>query len=267
VSRNRPLVALGALILAVALIVAGVVYASSGPTTPTSDPLVLNGHAPRTAELIMSVATGGLLSVSGTLWIDAATSSLSAKLEVPLVSSSTEFDVRAVHNELYLTSPNLADASGPVWYVLHATWPSITRFAKDVVDPNATLLTLLANARTMHHGFDTTYELTRSHVSLGTFGDKKASPAATGNLKVRVTTGAQGEFTGIWASLQSGGATTTVSMDVVSYNRSVTIVAPPRSRATTPAGPLLQQLLSSGALGSLVLPSQLLQLLSRAKLS
>jgi hypothetical protein len=267
VSRNRSLAAFGALILAAVLIATGVVYATTGPATTTSDPLVLDGHAPRTVELNVAIATGGLLSTSGNLWLDAATSSLSAKLEVPLVSTSTEFDVRAIHNIVYLTSPNLADASGRVWYILHATWPSITRFARYVVKPNAAFLTLLANARITRRGFATTYELTRSHVSLGTFATKKASPAATGSLDVRLTTGAQGEFTGLWAALHSGAATTTVTLNVVAYNRPVTIVAPPRSRATTPATPLLQQLLSGGALGSLVLPSQLLQLLSRAKLS
>jgi len=263
-SRNRSFAALGALLVAVALIATGVVYAVAGPATPTSDPLVLDGVAPRTAQLNVAIATGGLLSTSGTLWLDAAASSLRAKLEIPLVSTSTEFDVRAVHQVVYLTSPNLADASGAVWYVLRARWPSITRFARDVLKPNAAFLSLLANARITHSGYTTTYELTRSHVSLGTFGVKKASPSATGSLDIRLSTGAQGEFTGLWAALHSGAATTTIALNVVAYNRPVTIVAPPLVRATTPAGPLLQQLLRSGALGSLVLPSQLLQLLSRA---
>ena len=266
-SRNRPLVALGALVLAVALIVTGIVYAVAGPSTPTTDPLVLNGHAPQTVEFHLAIATGGRLSTSGTVWIDAAASSLSAKLEVPLVSTSTEFDVRALDKEVYLTSPNLANASGPVWYVLHASFPSVTRFASYVVRPNAALLSLLANARITHDGYSTTYELTRAHVSLGTFGSAKSAPAGAGSLDVRLTTGAQGEFTGLWAALHSGSATTTVTLDVVAYNQPVVIVAPPASHATTPAGPLLQQLLTSGALGSLVLPSQVLQLLSRAKLS
>lgn len=266
-NRNRPVAAIGALILALILIVTGVVYATRGPATPTSDALVLNGHAPRTVEFTVAIATGGRLSTSGTVWIDdRAAGSLRATLEVPVVSTSTEFDVRAINKEVYLTSPNLADASGPVWYFVHASWPSIARFASFVVKPNVALLTLLANARITHQGFATTYELTRSHVALGTFG-VTTLPTGGGSLDVRVSTGAQGEFTGLWAALHSGSNTTTVTLNVVAYDRPVTIVAPPSRRVTAPAGPLLQQLLSSGALGSLVLPSQVLQLLSRAKLS
>lgn len=266
-TRIRSAAAVGGLALAVVLIVTGIVYATAGPRVPTTDPLVLNGRSPRSVEFHVTVATGGLLTVSGDLWLDVTHSTLRAKLEVPLVSSSTEFDVLALDHEIYLTSPNLADATGPVWYTLHASWPSITRFAHYVVAPNVLLLTLLANARITHQGYTTTYESTRSHVSLGTFAAARVPPRSAGRLDVRLSTGAQGEFTGLWAALRSGAATTTVTLNVVGYDRPVLIVAPPRARATTPAGPLLRQLLTSGALGSVVAPTQLRQLLSRAKLS
>ena len=233
----------------------------------TRDPLGLGGRAPSTVALKVSVTTGGLLSTSGEIWLDAATNSFSAKLEVPLVTSTTEFDVRAVHKMIYLTSPNLANASGPVWYTLGATWPVLANYAHFLARPNAAILTLLANARITHHGGSTTYESTRSGVSLGRVGASGRTPSSTGKLDVRLTTGPQGEFTGLWASLTAGAATTVTSISVASYNRPVRISAPPRSRATSPAGPLLRQLLSSGALGSFVLPSSWVRFLGRAKLS
>ena len=258
--------ALLASIAALTVAATSVVAVSPGAAS-TRDPLGLGGRAPSTVALKLSVTTGGLLSTSGEVWLDAATDSFSAKLEVPLVTSSTEFDVRAVHKVIYLTSPNLANASGPVWYTLGATWPVLADYAHFLARPNASILRLLANARVTRHGGSTTYESTRAGVSLGRIGNSRSTPTSAGKLDVRLTTGPQGEFTGLWASLTSGAATTVVSISVASYNRPVSITAPPRSRATSPAGPLLRQLLSSGALGSFVLPTSWVRFLGRAKLS
>ena len=178
---------------------------------------------------------------------------------------SLRFDLRAVNKVIYLTSPNLATVAGPVWYTLRASWPALAAYAHFLVQPRAAILRLLANVRVTHHGTSTTYESRRTRVALGAVG--ATGRPSTGAIDVRLTTGAQGEFTGLWASLTSGAATTTVSMSVVSYNRPVSITAPVKGSATTPAGPLLKQLLSSGVLGSFVLPTRWLQLLSRAKLS
>lgn len=260
------MVVVPSLLLAGVVTAASVVAVSAG-TAATSHSLVLHGRSPRSVVLNVSIATGGLVGASGEVWLSAATNAFAAKLEVPLLTSSTEFDVRAINNVVYLTSPNLANATGLVWYTLHATWPSLSRYAHYLVKPNAAFLTLLANARITRHGRATTYEITRSNVSLGTMGSKQTVGSTRGKLDVRVTTGAQGEFTGLWAALTTGTATTTVSFSVVSYNRAPAVTAPPRARATNRAAPLLTQLFTSGVLGSFVLPTSWLQLLSRAKLS
>jgi hypothetical protein len=253
------------LAVAVAVTAASVVVATSG-TAATSDPLALHGRSPRSVAMNVSIATGGLVGASGVVWLNAATNAFAAKLEVPLLTSSTEFDVRAINGVIYLTSPNLANATGPVWYTLRATWPSLAHYAHYLLKPNPALLSLLANARITHHGGASTYEITRSHVSLGTLGARRTGGGARGKLDVRVTTGPQGEFTGLRAVLTTSTATTTVSFNVVSFNLAHTITAPPPARAATSAAPLLQQLFTSGALGSFVLPTSWLQLLGRAKL-
>lgn len=250
--------------LTMAMTLVGVVVAAPADAA-TGDRLALKGRAPTSVELRVAVATGGLLSTSGVVWLNAATNSFSARLDVPLITSSTEFDLRAVNKVIYLTSPNLATVAGPVWYTLRASWPALAAYAHFLVQPRAAILRLLANVRVTHHGTSTTYESRRTRVALGAVG--ATGRPSTGAIDVRLTTGAQGEFTGLWASLTSGAATTTVSMSVVSYNRPVSITAPVKGSATTPAGPLLKQLLSSGVLGSFVLPTRWLQLLSRAKLS
>lgn len=262
---RRRLLSLIAGAIAAVLLVGAVVLASSGPSTPRSDALVLDGHPPHSVELALTLSTGGSLRTSGTVWIDMATSALRATLLVPVVTADTAFEVRALGRRLYLTSPNLADSTGPVWYVQPLKWPSLTPLEKIVLRPNVAFLTLLANARITHDGQFTTYRLTRSNVSLGTLSPKATSASMPGHLELTVTTGRQGEFTALWARLSSKSATTTVAVHVLSYNPVLSISAPPASRATSPAGPLLSQLLSSGALGSLVLPTQLLQLLSTAK--
>jgi hypothetical protein len=215
----------------------------------------------------VNLSTGGSFQTSGTITINAATSSLSAVLQVPVVTADTTFYVRAVKDRVYLTSPNLADASGPVWYTLAAKWPPLSGLAHYLVKPNAAVLTLLANARVVHHGHETTYELHRTNVALGALRSSGRTISANGTLDVRLTTGRQGEFTELWIATSTKTSTTTVDLRVLSYNQTAIIVVPPKSRSTTSASPLLQQLLSSGALGSLVLPSQVLQALSRAKLS
>ena len=250
---------------ALAAVMTLVAVAPGGATT--GDRLALKGRAPTTVELKVAVATGGLLSTSGLVWLNAATNTFSARLDVPLVTASTEFDLRAVNKVIYLTSPNLSTAAGPVWYTLRASWPALAAYAHFLAKPNAAILTLLANSRVTRHGSSTTYESRHTRVNLGAVGATGHGPSSTGTIDVRLTTGAQGEFTGLWTSLTSGAATTTVSVNVVSYNQPVSITMPAKGSATTPAGPLLKQLLSSGALGSFVLPTRWLQLLSRAKLS
>jgi hypothetical protein len=267
VNRTRRLVlAVGSVLVAVVL-ATGIVYGTSGNAEPAKDSLVLNGHAPRSMELGVTLSTGGSFRTSGTITINATTSSLSAVLQVPVVTADTTFYVRAVKDRVYLTSPNLADASGPVWYTLAAKWPPLAGLAHYLVKPNAAVLTLLANARVVHHGHETTYELHRTNVALGALRSSGRTISANGTLDVRLTTGRQGEFTELWIATSTKTSTTTVDLRVLSYNQTAIIVVPPKSRSTTSASPLLQQLLSSGALGSLVLPSQVLQALSRAKLS
>jgi hypothetical protein len=256
-----------ATVLVVALVTFVVVNAVSSSASPTSDHLRLDGRTPSTVQLAVSLHTGGSLSLSGTISIDAENNSLSAQLLVPVLTADTAFELRALNDRLYLTSPNLANASGPVWYVVNLKWPSLSGLAHYLVRPNAAVLSLLANASTSHHGDFTTYEITRRGVGLGTLGSQRSSSTISGNLEVRVTTGGQGEFTGLWASFTSHSATTEVSFRVVSYDHRLRITAPPASRATTSALPLLRELLSSGALGSVVLPSALLHFFSTAKVS
>ncbi len=253
-------VSLLALVVLVAALSVGLSHSTS-----RADSLVLHGHAPRTAELGFDVATSGSLRTTGTLWLDLATSRVRATMMVPVLTAATEIDVREVGDRLYLTSPNLADATGPVWYVQPVRWPSLRGLAAVLLRPNVALLSLLANARVVRQGSSPTYELIRRNVSLGSFSPSVSTSTLPGTLALRVTTGRQGEFSALWARLTSARSTTTVSLRVLSYHPRVSFAAPPLARATTPAGPLLRQLVTSGALGSLVLPTQLLQLFSHPK--
>jgi hypothetical protein len=252
-------------VLVVVLVTGGIVYSVSRTShLPTVDSLALHGHTPHSVRLAVTLTTGGSLQISGTITLDLTTNALSAQLQVPVVTAATTIDVRAVRDRLYLTSPNLANASGLVWYTENATWPPLAGLSRYLLKPNAAVLTLLANASVTHSGDATTYSFHRAHVDLGTLGVKKTSgsASASGTLDARLTTGGQGQFTALWLSLATASATTTVDLKVTSYNDAVRIVAPPHSRATTSAAPLLRELLTSGALGSIVLPSQILHALN-----
>jgi hypothetical protein len=252
----------------VALVSAAVVYGASGTSgVGRVDPLVLNGRAPHSVELRVSLSTGASFTTSGTVAIDTSANALGARLLVPVLTADTEVDVRATGGHVYLTSPNLADASGPVWYTLATRWPSFAGLSKFLLRPNSSTLTLLANASIAHAGYVTTYEFNRSNVALGSLTSSHSPSNLKGTLEIRLTTGAQGEFTSLRVVIISASATTTVQLDVVSYNHSVSIAPPPLARARASASPLISQILSSGALGSLFVPTQLLTLIRGAKVS
>jgi hypothetical protein len=252
----------------VALVSAAVVYGASGTSGVGGvDPLVLNGRAPHSVELRVSLSTGTSFTTSGTVTINTSANALGARLLVPVLTADTEVDVRATGGHVYLTSPNLADASGPVWYTLATHWPSFAGLSKFLLRPNPSTLTLLANAKIVHAGYATTYEFKRSNVALGSLTSTHSPKSLKGTLELHLTTGAQGEFTSLRAIITSASATTTVRLGVVSYNHSVSITPPPATRARSSASPLISQILSSGALGSLYVPAQLLTLIRGAKVS
>lgn len=265
-THRRRLFPIAALTI-VAVLLAIFVTSFKGPASPRTDPLALRGRAPQRVELSLSVASSGSLRGSGTIWLDLKSRSLRATLEVPVVTANTEIDVRALGQSLFLTSPNLADARGPVWYVQPFRLPQLSALAPILLKPDVALLTLLANARISHDGVYTTYESKRSSIPLSALSATAKTGRLPGNVDLTLTTGRSGEFVALSARFTSATNTTSVGLHVLSYHPRETITSPPPSRATTPAGPLLHQFLTSGALGSLVLPTQLLQLFDRPKLS
>ena len=252
-------------VVALTLVILARGWSSTG--TAKTDHLGLHGRAPTRVEFSLALATSGSLRTSGTVWLDMRSRALRATLLIPVVSANTEIDVRALGHEVYLTSPNLADASGPVWYVQHFDLPKLNGLSNVLLKPDTTLLTLLANARISRHGEYTTYEMKRSNVSFARLNSSSKNSTLPGNLDLRLTTGRGGEVTGLQADFTSGKNTTSISLRVLSYDPQLSIGPPPTSRATTSAGPLLHQLFTSGALGSLVVPTQLLQLIGHAKLA
>ena len=264
-SARRFLLMMAFVVVALILVIFTRGWSSTG--SPRTDRLGLHGRAPTQVEFSLSLATSGSLRTSGTVWLDMRSRALRATLLIPVVSANTEIDVRALGHHVYLTSPNLADASGPVWYVQHFDLPKLTGLPNVLLRPDTTLLTLLANARISRHGEYTTYEMKRFNVSFARLNSSSKNSTLPGNLDLRLTTGKGGEVTGLQAHFTSGASTTSISLQVLSYDPQLSIVAPPASRATTPAGPLLRQLFASGVLGSLVVPTQLLQLIVHAKLA
>ncbi len=253
-----------ALVVALVVLLAALTWANSG-TTSRGDPLVLHGHAPASVEFTLTVSTTGLRRTSGTVWLDLVTGALRATLAVPVLTAATEIDVREVGDRLFLTSPNLADAAGPVWYVQPVRWPSVRGLAPIVVAPRRALATLLAHATIARHGDVTTYEVRRRPVRLASV-TAPGAPTSAGTLDVVVTAGAHGELTALWARMTSKSDATTVSLQVLSYHPSLVVSAPPPARATVPAGPLLGQLATSRVLGTLVLPATLIALVTPSKL-
>jgi hypothetical protein len=252
--------------LAVTLAAVIAYVATATPTRSAKDLLALHGRPPHSVELAVTLRTGSSLQATGTLTINALTSAVSGRLEIPITTAPTTIDVRALKDRLYLTSPNLADATGPVWYSEHVSFPALGGFAHYLVRPDAAILTLLAGATPSHHDGTTTYRFERRHVTLGRLGATH-STALTGELDVRLTLGRQGEVTDVWLSVNSTTQRTSLDLRVLSYNQPAAVAAPPASRSTRSASPLLKELFTSGALGSVVVPATLLHGVSATKVS
>jgi len=257
--KSRRVVVFLALVVAALITAVTIAVPSSAPSS--ADSLVLNGRTPQSVELAVSLSTGATVRATGTIVVNALTSAAVAHLEVPVVTAPTAFEVRAIGHHLYLTSPNLANAAGPVWYQSAVNWPSLSGLAHYLVHPNAAVLTLLANSRITHRGQFTVYEYARANLSLAALG--AANKHLAGILRVRLTTGRQGEVTALWIEIASGSSTTSLSLTVLAYNVPAVVAVPRFVNAPLPAGPLLSQFLGSGALGSLVLPSQFIGVLQR----
>ena len=242
-------------VVAVALTLTGVVAAATdgSPTAKVSDPLALNGAAPTSVTLALSVTTGAATGVSASVAVDFATNRVSALVRIPLVVSTAAIDARLIGSRLYVRSAN--ESSGP-WLDTKVATPSLLAVAEVLARPD--LGRLRGFARTNPpSGSSTTYVLTRHGVAVSGLSGSTSGTAQLGTVRWSITVGSGGEFTSSELRVTTARSLTVVDVSAVNYNQPVVVAAPSPLNVKPLAPSVLRRLLNSTVFASVVLPTHL----------
>jgi hypothetical protein len=255
----------GAAVLAVvasALTITGVVLAATDPNPSgiLKDPLALNGYAPKSADLEVDVSTGQGYSVHANVKVNFVTNSVEATLQVPLVLSSVEGDIRLVNNHLYATTSNLSSVIGASWLATNMSLPSLYGYSLELVKPDISLITGFSHKTVTKNGYFTTYDFSRHDVAVTNLDSAKGTLPSVGSLDWSITTGKQGEVTASSLTISTKKSATTISATVLSYNKPVTINAPPPGDVKRESAKFLTKLFGATPLSTLLVPQNLTSL-------
>ncbi|HVB19202.1 MAG TPA: hypothetical protein VNE22_02850 [Acidimicrobiales bacterium] len=214
----------GLLIAAVAfaLTVTGVVVAAtdSNPLGISKDPLALHGFPPKTADVALSLRSGSGVGLSAQLQIDFAKGRVEAHVQFPVIFTSVNEELRLVGGHLYVRGSNVAQ--GP-WLGVPLKAPNFFGVSLEMIKPDIALITGLKKT-VAHSGYETIYTFARQSVALNVLGAKGRS--TLGSLRWTIITGASGEVVSSTLALASHHRTTTLSMNVLSYNQPARVSAP-----------------------------------------
>lgn len=253
VALSNRLPALVLAIVAVALTLTGVVLAATdaNPGGQAKDTLTLNGYPPRTATLLVDVSTGQNYSLSATVALDFTTDNAQATVNFPLIFSVSSVGLRLVDGHLY--AGPAAATSGP-YFSVPLKQPGLFGLSLEMTKPDIALISGFTHRSVTHHGYVTSYDFQRSNVAV-THGLGPASQASNlGSLDWRIDVGSQGQVIGSTMRISSAGSTTTISVTVLSYNKHLSISAPPLSQVKPMSSSVLRQLLNLAPLRTLLLP-------------
>ncbi len=218
--------------------------ALAGAKTVT-DPLALHGRAVSTVDFSLSVGYGGLKVVNGVVKLNVAHPSLTSQLSIPLLASATALNVEVVNNTLYYSSPNLGNRT---WYRSPQKLGSLSLLGSLLARPKTGAL-VLAGAKVSHHGTFSTYSATVNPAVASLLVGTTLPIKGVKSVKISETVGAAGELTALSLGLTTtSGSVTSVSAQVISYNKPLNVVAPKHSSPGQGLGSLTGSL---GGLGGL----------------
>lgn len=238
-------------VVALALTVTGIVLAAtdSNPLGIAKDPLALNGYPPKTADVALSLASGSGPGLNAQLQIDFAKSRVDAQLQFPLIFIAVNEEVRFVDGHLYVRGSTVAN--GP-WLGLPAGSPNFFGLSLEMVQPDIALIKGL-NKTVQHSGYETVYTFSRDAVALNVLGT--AGHSTLGNLRWTITTGASGEVVSSSLALSSHHRSTTLTLNVLSYNQPVRVSAPGASHVKPLSNSLFRQIMESVSGLGFILPN------------
>jgi len=239
-------------VVALALTVTGVVIAAtdSNPSSLAKDPLALNGYPPKTANLLITVATGSSLGLSANVAVNFDNNRVDAVVRFPLVISTAAIELRLLNKHLYARS---ADVSSGPWLAIAYKAPALFGVALELTKPDVNLLTGFTKNVTTS-GYSTTYSFYRDNVALQSLLGLTKSTSPLGSIHWTITVGSQGEVTQSTIKVTSKKSTTTLSVTVLSYNAPLKIATPSANDVTPISAKALERLLSAAKFTSIMIP-------------
>jgi hypothetical protein len=244
-------------LLAFALTFMGVVLAATdqNPSGTPKDSLALNGDPPRSASVLVTVSNGQSYDVSATINVNFDTSRAEALMQFPLLFTQTSVEFRLIGDHVYAEA---ADISSGKWLAINEKPPSFFGIALELTQPgpDLNLIKGFDHVTTTVSGYATTWDFSSSEVALT---NVLRSPRKTvlGSLDVTVTTGVSGEVTGATMTARSKHDMSKITLQVLSYNKPTTVVAPAASDVSSLKVGSLRQLFSSTSIATLLLPENI----------
>ena len=220
--------ALALVVVALALTVTGVVVAAtdSNPASSPKDALALNGYPPKSARLHVVISTGQLYNVTADVNVNFVTNAVEAQVQIPLLFSATNLDLRLVNGQLYAGSGNLSSIIGSSWVALPLKEPSLYGLSLEMTRPDLGLITGFPSVTVTGGGLYKTYHYHRDNVTITAPSGLPLTLPTRAAIDFSITLGAQGEMTATSFVVTSKTSTASISVTVVSYNRPAHIAAP-----------------------------------------
>jgi hypothetical protein len=244
-------------LLAFALTFMGVVLAATDPNPSAipKDALTLHGVPPHSASVLVTVSNGQSYDVSATMNVNFDTSRAQALMQFPLLFTQTSVEFRLVGEHIYAEA---ADISSGKWLEINEHPPSFFGIALELTQPGPDLQLIKGfdHVTTTKNGYATTWNFSSNEVALT---NVLSSPRKTvlGSLDVTVTTGASGEVTGASMTARTKHDMSKITVQVLSYDKPTTIVAPAASDVSSLKVGSLRALFSSASIATLLLPENI----------
>ena len=242
-------------LFAFALTVTGVVLAATDPNPSgiAKDSLALLGVPPRSARLLVTVSNGQSYDVSAAVNVNFATSRADAIVHFPLLFTQTSVEMRLVGNRVYAEA---ADISSGKWLEIHYNPPSFFGIALELTQPgpDLSLIKGFAHETVTKSGYHTTYEFSGNDVALtNALGSRRKT--VLGSIDITVTTGSSGEVTGATMTTRSRHDMSKFTLQVLSYNQSAVITAPPTSDISALKVASFHELFATTSIATLLWPA------------
>ncbi|HVB71563.1 MAG TPA: hypothetical protein VND83_08695 [Acidimicrobiales bacterium] len=260
VSKKVAAAALAA--VALALTVTGVVLAVTDPNAGGNqrDPLALNGYPPRTAQLHVVISTGQAYNVTADVNVDFVHNTVGADLQIPLLFSATNIELRLVARHLYVASPNLGAVIGSNWLSTKVSIPSLYGLSLEMTRPDVGLISGFPQMNVTHSGYLTTYRFHRDNVAIATPSGLPFKVPAHSAIDFSITLGKQGELAATSFKVTSKHSTAWVIVTVTSYNAPTHIIKPPAKDVTALNSTQIGRIFGSTSIGNLFNPKAITSL-------